>query len=83
MAERVAIVCPDVGTSEPLRFGLWHVRVGDDVREGERVAEVHVDGATIDVLAPTSGRLRRRRARADEATFPGQLLGEIEPDGVP
>lgn len=64
----------------PATFGGWHVRVGDRVREGDRVAEVLIAGATIDVPAPASGALCERTAHTGDALPPGTVIGTIQDD---
>ena len=72
---------PDLGCPDP-RLSLWFAQVGDDVRAGERLVEILVEGATIDVSAPVSGRLVERHAYPDDRLTTGQLLGVLEaPDG--
>lgn len=61
----------------PATLGTWHVRVGDRVREGDRVAEVLIAGAAIDVSAPASGTLAERTARAGDPLPPGTVIGTI------
>ncbi len=70
------IVLPDLGSS-PVTFGLWHVGVGERVIEGERVAEVRIRGAVIDLPAPASGTLAEQFARPADTLHPGQVLGTV------
>ncbi len=72
---------PDLG-SPRVTFSLWHVRVGDRVTEGDRVAEVLIPGATFDVPAPVSGTLAERAAQPNDPLTPGTVLGLIE-EGEP
>jgi len=72
------IEVPDLGA--PAAFGGWHVRVGDRVREGDRVAEVLIAGAAIDVSAPASGTLAERTAHAGDPLPPGTMIGTIQED---
>ena len=58
-------------------MSLWYVREGDRVHEGDRIVEVLIPGATIDVPAPVSGVLAERLALPGEAVTAGQVLGEI------
>jgi pyruvate/2-oxoglutarate dehydrogenase complex dihydrolipoamide acyltransferase (E2) component len=70
------ILLPDLG-STPVVFGLWHVGVGERVMEGERVAEVGIRGAVIDLPAPVSGTLAEQFARPADTLHPGQTLGIV------
>ena len=74
---RVPITLPDLG-SPRVTFSLWHVRAGDRVTEGDRVAEVLIPGATFDVPAPASGTLAELAAQPNDPLAPGQVLGEIQ-----
>jgi pyruvate/2-oxoglutarate dehydrogenase complex dihydrolipoamide acyltransferase (E2) component len=74
---RVAIALPDLGTPRAT-FSLWYVRVGDSVVVGDRVAEVLIPGATIDVHAPTTGTLAEQLTFPNDALTTGQTLGWIE-----
>jgi pyruvate/2-oxoglutarate dehydrogenase complex dihydrolipoamide acyltransferase (E2) component len=79
-ANRIAITLPDVGTPR-VSFSLWYVRPGDRVIEGDRVAEVLIPGATIDVHAPASGTLAAQEAFPNDALAAGQVLGWIISEG--
>ena len=70
------ITLPDLG-SLPVTFGLWHVGVGERVLEGERVAEVRIRGAVVDLPAPASGTLSEQFARPADTLHPGQVLGTV------
>lgn len=76
---RVAIVVPDLG-SDRATFSLWHVRPGDRVTAGDRVAEVLIPGAIYDVAAPASGVLAERAAHPGDPLTTGNVLGEIQED---
>jgi len=71
------LLLPDLG-SDRATFSLWHVAVGERVRLGERVAEVLIPGALVDISAPVAGVLSECLAREGEALSAGQLLGVIE-----
>jgi pyruvate/2-oxoglutarate dehydrogenase complex dihydrolipoamide acyltransferase (E2) component len=76
-SRRVPITVPELG-SPRASFSLWHVRVGDRVTEGDRVAEVLIPGAVFDVPAPTSGVLAERAVQPNDPLTPGQVIGVIE-----
>jgi pyruvate/2-oxoglutarate dehydrogenase complex dihydrolipoamide acyltransferase (E2) component len=73
----VPITVPELG-SPRATFSLWHVRVGDRVNEGDRVAEVLIPGAVFDVPAPTSGTLTERAVQPNDPLAAGQVIGAIE-----
>ena len=76
-SRRVPIAVPELGSGRAT-FSLWHVRAGDRVTEGDRVAEVLIPGAVFDVPAPASGTLADRTAQPGDALTAGQVLGEIQ-----
>jgi len=71
------LLLPDLG-SDRATFSLWHVAVGERVRLGERVAEVMIPGALVDISAPVAGVLTECAVREGEVLSAGQLLGVIE-----
>ncbi len=71
------LLLPDLG-SDRATFSLWHVAVGERVRPGERVAEVLIPGAVVDVSAPVAGVLRECQVRPGELLSAGQVLGVID-----
>ncbi len=73
----MAIVVPDLGAPR-VTFSLWHVRIGDRVTEGDRVAEVLLPGAVFDVPAPVSGTLVERAVQPGDALHPGQVIGVVQ-----
>lgn len=76
-SRRVPITVPELGSARAT-FSLWHVRAGDRVTEGDRVAELLVPGAVIDVPAPATGALAERAAQPNDPLSVGQVIGEIE-----
>ena len=68
---------PELG-SDRIAFSLWHVRVGDRVTEGDRVAEVVIPGAVFDIAAPATGTLVERTAQSGDALHAGVMIGEIQ-----
>ncbi|MBY0513768.1 MAG: lipoyl domain-containing protein [Gemmataceae bacterium] len=74
---RVPITLPDLGTARAT-LSLWYVRPGDRVFEGDRVAEVLIPGATVDVPAPATGTLADRGALSGDPLTTRQVLGVID-----
>ncbi len=75
-----AIALPDLGTTRVM-FSLWYVRPGDRVWEGDRLAEVLIPGATVDIHAPAAGTLAEQLAFPNDGLTVGQTLGWIEAEG--
>jgi pyruvate/2-oxoglutarate dehydrogenase complex dihydrolipoamide acyltransferase (E2) component len=75
----VPITLPDLGTARTV-LSVWYVQPGERVYEGDRVAEVLIPGATFDVPAPATGRVREVFALPRDPLSAEQVLGTIEPD---
>ncbi|MBN9118019.1 MAG: lipoyl domain-containing protein [Planctomycetes bacterium] len=73
----VPITVPELG-SDRATFSLWHVRAGDRVTEGDRIAELLIPGAVFDVSAPATGVLAARTAQPNDPLAAGQVIGEIQ-----
>ena len=79
--EQHELVLPDLGMGgQPVRLSLWLVRQGAEVTEGDRVVEILLGAATVDLSAPVSGRLVRKLVAEDEPVRVGQVLGLIVAD---
>jgi len=78
---RVPIELPDLGVSRAV-LSLWYARVGDRVFAGDRVAEVLIPGATVDVPAPADGVLAAQAVLANDPLVAGQVIGEIQEEGT-
>ncbi|QJX00725.1 lipoyl domain-containing protein [Frigoriglobus tundricola] len=74
-----AITVPELGVPRAA-FSLWHVRIGDRVTEGDRVAEVLIPGAVFDISAPASGIFTERTVQPGDALRPGQVIGAVRED---
>ena len=70
------ITMPELGTPQA-ELSLWFVELGVRVEEGERLLEILAGAATVDISAPTSGRLVKRCALPPDRVLPGQVLGYI------
>ncbi len=75
---RREIFAPDLGNEASIVLSLWYARPGEWVREGERLVELLVGDAAIEVAAPVSGVFREKIAFAEDRLSPGQLLGFLE-----
>lgn len=57
---------------------FWYYDPGEEVSEGEDLAEIVTDKATFNVPAPVTGRLAEIVAKEGFAVKRGDLLGTIE-----
>jgi pyruvate/2-oxoglutarate dehydrogenase complex dihydrolipoamide acyltransferase (E2) component len=76
---RKPIVTPDLGDAAAI-LNLWFVRPGEQLYAGDRLVELVLGAATVDVSAPCSGRLAERLAGPFDQLAPGHVLGFIETD---
>jgi len=76
-----ALTLTDPGTIEIL-FSLWLVEVGEELKSYDRVAEILIPGASVDVTAGVAGRLTSRLVVPGERLQSGQVLGTIECEGT-
>jgi pyruvate/2-oxoglutarate dehydrogenase complex dihydrolipoamide acyltransferase (E2) component len=74
---RKPVTMPDLHAAGPV-VSVWFVEPGERVFAGDRLVEILIAGATVDVSAPATGRLVEKMAWPDEAVTPGQVLGYIE-----
>jgi pyruvate dehydrogenase E2 component (dihydrolipoamide acetyltransferase) len=76
---RATLAVPECGVvGMPLRLSLWLVPEGAEVTAGDRVVELVVGGATIDLEAPVTGRLIRQVAEEDDPLTIGAVIAEFE-----
>lgn len=75
---RIPIVAPEVGTAEMV-LSAWYVYPGETVYSGDRVAEVLIPGATVDVCAPVDGMLVERCHLPEKRVHAGVVLGYLVP----
>lgn len=58
----------------------WTVEVGVHVGKGQAIATAVLVKASIDIEAPTDGKLTRILVKAEDTFSPGQVLAEFESD---
>ena len=76
---RESLAVPECGVmGVPVRVSLWLVPEGADVLEGDRVVELLVGGATIDLESPVAGRLVAQLVDEDDVVTPGATIAEFE-----
>ncbi len=78
---RTPFVLPDLGVAGwPVKATAWFAPVGGQVIEGDRLLEVTVGDATVDLPAPCSGRLLEQTVREHEPLKQGQVLAWLQPE---
>jgi pyruvate/2-oxoglutarate dehydrogenase complex dihydrolipoamide acyltransferase (E2) component len=58
----------------------WLKSVGDAVAQGEVIAEIETEKATVELEAPVAGRLAEIRVPAGQEAAVGAVLAVIEDD---
>ncbi|PKL29087.1 MAG: hypothetical protein CVV46_02815 [Spirochaetae bacterium HGW-Spirochaetae-2] len=72
------IPMPQIGDSQdPYEVLEWCAHTGDLVEEGMVLCTVEVGKATVDVGAPTSGRLQTIFVKEGQEVMPGTVLCEL------
>ncbi|MCS7014922.1 MAG: lipoyl domain-containing protein [Gemmatales bacterium] len=76
----VNICVPDLGfpPEEPIRLSLWYAEEGDQLRQGDHLAELLVSGAVVDLDAPADGILIERTVGLHEHLRVGQVIARLE-----
>jgi pyruvate dehydrogenase E2 component (dihydrolipoamide acetyltransferase) len=75
------VILPALGMAQDTgRIVQWLKADGEAVREGEFIAEIETDKATVELEAPATGTLARLHAAGDEVPV-GQAIAVILTDG--
>ncbi len=74
-----AVILPELGTGPKVSIVVshWYSAQGKRVCEGDRLVEVLVGPALVDVAVPVTGRLVQIRRREYDAVAPGDVLGMV------
>ncbi len=73
----VKIVSQGVGMTEAV-LSAWLKQPGDSVAQGEAIAEIETDKATIELEAPVAGRMGQHLAAAGDVVEVGTTIVVIE-----
>ena len=80
--KRHELKLPHLGLDDqPIKAGLWLVKPGSRVAQGDPVLEVVVGSAVVDLAAPASGVLAEVLVDQDTPLQAGQLLAVVEQRG--
>ena len=73
---------PDIGEGiAEAEIVKWHVKVGDEVEEDGRLADMMTDKATVEMESPVAGRVLELGGKIGEVVAIGAMLVVIEVDG--
>ncbi|MBB5661268.1 2-oxo acid dehydrogenase subunit E2 [Brevundimonas halotolerans] len=80
---RYVFKLPDVGegTAEAELVG-WHVKVGDRVEEGQILADIMTDKATVELTSPVAGTVTAAHGEPGQQLAVGSPLVEFEVEGA-
>jgi len=79
-----ALTMPKLGlTMKEGKVAVWHVKPGDKVSEGSKVADIETEKITSEYDAPATGILRRQIGNVGETLPIGALIGVLAKEGVP
>lgn len=74
----VEIKAPIISTEGKVGYVVrWYKDDGDEVEEGEEVAEVMIEKTTLHIQAPQAGKLKIVK-EANEEIREGEIIGYIE-----
>jgi 2-oxoisovalerate dehydrogenase E2 component (dihydrolipoyl transacylase) len=75
----INIILPELGEGiTRATIACWHVKVGDDLQEGQEVCEVVTDKASFVIEAPAVGKLKSICVASGQEGPVGGVLGIIE-----
>ena len=77
-AEPLALLLPSLGEVEEAELVQFQVAVGDEFAEGDTLAVIESDKATLEVPAPRPGRVLALKAKLGDAVGEGHCLLEYE-----
>ncbi|HYE28030.1 MAG TPA: dihydrolipoamide acetyltransferase family protein [Allosphingosinicella sp.] len=73
---------PDIGEGiAEAEIVAWHVRVGDEVREDQQLADMMTDKATVEMESPVAGRVLELAGEVGDQVPIGSVLVVIETEG--
>ncbi len=77
------IKMPDIGEGiAEVELGLWHVKVGDTVKEDQALADVMTDKASVEIPSPVAGTVVALGGKAGDMMVVGGELIRIEVEGA-
>ena len=73
---------PDIGEGiAEAEIVAWHIKVGDEVKEDQQVADMMTDKATVELESPVSGRVLELAGEVGDQIPIGSTLVVIETEG--
>lgn len=74
---------PDVGEGvAEAEIVVWHVKIGDTIKEDQSLVDVMTDKATVDMTSPVDGVVTTLRGAVGDMAPVGSILIELEVEGA-
>ncbi len=76
----VELKVPTVGESiTEVQIGQWLKGEGETVKKDENLVEIETDKATVEIVAPVSGKISKVLKKSGETAEVGEVIGFVEP----
>jgi 2-oxoisovalerate dehydrogenase E2 component (dihydrolipoyl transacylase) len=74
---------PDIGEGiAEAEIVAWHVKVGDEIREDQQIADMMTDKATVEMESPVAGKVIELAGEVGDQVPIGSVLAVIETEGA-
>src|SRR5687768_4597569 len=74
---------PDIGEGiAEAEIVAWHVKVGDEVKEDQQIADMMTDKATVEMESPVSGKVIEVAGEVGDQVAIGSVLVVLETDAA-
>src|SRR5690242_12815360 len=74
---------PDIGEGiAEAEIVAWHVKVGDEIREDQQIADMMTDKATVEMQSPVAGTVIELAGEVGDQVPIGSVLAVIETEGA-
>src|SRR5918998_6860331 len=75
----IEVKVPEVGESiTEVEIGDWLKAVGESVQQDEDLVVIETDKATVEILAPQTGRLSKILKASGETARVGEVIGHLD-----
>src|SRR4029079_9250559 len=74
---------PDIGEGiAEAEIVAWHVKVGDEIKEDQQIADMMTDKATVEMESPVAGKVLELAGEVGDQVPIGAVLAVIETEGA-
>jgi pyruvate/2-oxoglutarate dehydrogenase complex dihydrolipoamide acyltransferase (E2) component len=76
---RIAVTVPDFAEgAKSIKLRQWLVKIGDDVKKDDVLAEAATDKIKVDIESPADGKIAALLAEEGDRVEVGQAIAELE-----